>query len=291
MRDLLTRALNDRSVEPEPEEMQRSNAFSGAGYTLGSDEIESTYVPDPSTPANPGLSSVVYTTTCILTPMVSPAQQTAMRDLTFWRDGFSVEGGELRRYDDPAQAQILSEINAGYDQTFLHSTRPGSTLNETHIYDRRAPPSILNVQPGQPVELRVLRRTEEDYVPTPRRGFAGSGSRLGGVVPEPASQSQQPLGMPGAFPALGTPSSTAPAPAPGPAAASRTRDEPEAVTARFSIDQSKPTTSVQIRLADGTRWVRVLVIACQLAYRRFCRIVARMNLDHTVRDLRSFINA
>jgi UBX domain-containing protein 1 len=129
MRDLLTRALNDRSVEPEPEEMQRSNAFSGAGYTLGSDEIESTYVPDPSTPANPGQSSsVIYTTTCILTSMVSLAQQTAMRDLTFWRDGFSVEGGELRRYDDPAQAQILSEINAGYDQTFLHSTRPGSTL-------------------------------------------------------------------------------------------------------------------------------------------------------------------
>ncbi|KAN0137584.1 hypothetical protein V8E53_004635 [Lactarius tabidus] len=116
MRDLLTRALNDRSVEPEPEEVQRSNVFSGGGYTLGSDEVESTYVPDPSRPAN-------------------PAQQTAMRDLTFWRDGFSVEGGELRRYDDPAQAQILSEINAG-----------------------RAPPSILIVQPEQPVEHRVLRR-------------------------------------------------------------------------------------------------------------------------------------
>jgi UBX domain-containing protein 1 len=168
-----------------------------------------------------------------------------MRDLTFWRDGFSVEGGELRRYDDPAQAQILSEINAG-----------------------RAPPSILNVQPGQPVELRVLRRTEEDYVPTPRRGFAGSGSRLGGVVPEPATQ--QPLGMPGAFPALGTPPSAAPAPAAP--AASRTR-EPETVTPRFSVDQSKPTTSVQVRLADGTR------------------LVARLNLDNTVRDLRSFINA
>jgi UBX domain-containing protein 1 len=48
MRDLLIRALNDRSLEPELEEMQRSNAFSGGGYTLGSDEVESTYVPDPS---------------------------------------------------------------------------------------------------------------------------------------------------------------------------------------------------------------------------------------------------
>ena len=42
-----------------------------------------------------------------------PAEETAIRHLTFWRDGFSVEDGELRRYDDPAQAQILSEINAG----------------------------------------------------------------------------------------------------------------------------------------------------------------------------------
>lgn len=228
MRDLLTRALNDRAAEPEPEEMQRSNAFSGGGYTLGSDEVESTYVPDPTRPAN-------------------PAQQTAIRDLTFWRDGFSIEDGELRRYDDPAQAQILSEINAG-----------------------RAPPSILNVQPGQPVELRVSRRTDEDYVSAPRRGFAGPGSRLGGVVPEPAP----PLGMPGAFPAHGTPTSTAPVPSPAPApAASRTRDPPENVAPRFSVDQSKPTTSIQVRLADGTR------------------IVARVNLNHTVRDLRSFINA
>ncbi|KAF8258598.1 ubiquitin-related domain-containing protein [Lactarius quietus] len=229
MRDLLARALNDRPLEPELEGTQRSNAFSGGGYTLGSDEVESTYVPDPNGPPN-------------------PTEETAIRDITFWRDGFSVEDGELRRYDDPAQAQILSEINAG-----------------------RAPPSILNVHPGQPVELRVLRRTEEDYVSTPRMGFAGAGSRLGGVVPDPAPA--QPLGMPGAFPALGSPPLAVPASAPAAApAASRTRN-PEGVTPRFSVDQSKPTTSVQVRLADGTR------------------IVARMNLSHTVRDLRSFINA
>ncbi|KAH8986796.1 hypothetical protein EDB86DRAFT_2953473 [Lactarius hatsudake] len=226
MRDLLARALNDRPLEPELEGAQRSSAFSGSGYTLGSDEVDSTYVPDPNGPP-------------------SPAEETAIRHLTFWRDGFSVEDGELRRYDDPAQAQILSEINAG-----------------------RAPPSILDVLPGQPVELRVARRTEEDYVAAPRRGFAGAGSRLGGVVPEPAPLAQQ-FGMPGSFPAPGGAPSATPAPA---AAAPRSRD-PESVATRFSVDQSKPTTSVQVRLADGTR------------------IVARMNLDHTVRDLRNFINA
>jgi hypothetical protein len=55
MRDLLARALNERPTEPEPERTgQRSSAFSGSGYTLGSDDVESTFVPDPSGPSNPG---------------------------------------------------------------------------------------------------------------------------------------------------------------------------------------------------------------------------------------------
>ena len=52
------------------------------------------------------------------------AEETAIRHLTFWRDGFSVEDGDLRRYDDPAQAQILSEINAGCVLLFAVSLSP-----------------------------------------------------------------------------------------------------------------------------------------------------------------------
>ena len=54
MRDLLARALNDRSLEPESDAAQRGSAFSGGGYTLGSDEIGSTFIPDPNGPASPG---------------------------------------------------------------------------------------------------------------------------------------------------------------------------------------------------------------------------------------------
>jgi len=39
------------------------------------------------------------------------------------------------------------------------------------------------------------------------------------------------------------------------------------------VDESKPTTSIQLRLGDGTR------------------LVARVNLTHTVADLRSFVAA
>lgn len=42
-------------------------------------------------------------------------EEYAIRHITFWRDGFTVEDSELMRYDNPNHAQILAEINAGYD--------------------------------------------------------------------------------------------------------------------------------------------------------------------------------
>ena len=72
--------------------------------------------------------------------------------------------------------------------------------------------------------------------------------------------------MPGTFPSSGTIRASA-TPLAEPSA------ERPSLTTRFEVDQSQPTTSVQIRLADGTR------------------LVCRMNLTHTVGDIRNFINA
>ena len=52
----------------------------------------------------------------------------AIRHLTFWRDGFSVEDGPLMRYDDPNNAQILEEINSGYSHP-LHFVFPLSQFS------------------------------------------------------------------------------------------------------------------------------------------------------------------
>lgn len=230
VRDLLRRAA-EAGPPPEPAGgapgARRPGFFSGSGHTLGSDEVESTFIPDPSAP-----------------PEGSTQQEPTIRHLTFWRDGFSVEDGELLRYDDPANAQLLSEINAG-----------------------RAPLSILNVQPNEPVELRVAKRLNEAYVPTPKSHnlatFSGTGNRLGAPVPVATSASTSSVPMPGTFPgASGSGGASAGA-----------RREPESVATRFEVDQTLPTTSVQIRLADGTR------------------LVCRMNLTHTVGDIRNFINA
>jgi len=231
VRDLLRRAAEagppHGALPSGP--VSRPAYFSGGGHTLGSDEVESTFIPDPDAPP----------------PNAEPEESTAIRHLTFWRDGFSVEDGELMRYDDPANDQILAEINAG-----------------------RASPHILNVLPGQPVELRVAKRLGENYSPPPKRpmaAFSGSGNRLGSpaptFVPE-GSAAAAVAAMPGSFPGASDDA----------ASGSESAERPRLNT-MFEVDHTLPTTSVQIRLADGTR------------------IVCRMNLTHKVQDIRNFINA
>ncbi|KAI8976340.1 hypothetical protein BD414DRAFT_496628 [Trametes punicea] len=232
VRDLLRRAAEAGPPAPQPGGAAPSQrrAFFGGGHTLGSDDVESQYVPDPES-----------------TGAGHSEEDTAIRHLTFWRDGFTVEDGELMRYDDPANEQILAEIRAG-----------------------RAPPQVLNVSPGQPVELRIVRRLNEDYVPSPKtrqaKVFSGQGHRLGSPVPGEVSPgagaSASGATMPGGFPTGVPGGSSLP-----------TQRNVDSINTRFEVDQTKPTTSVQIRLADGTR------------------MVARMNLTHTVGDIRSFINA
>jgi len=225
VRDLLRRAA-EAGPPPEVSGPSRSSAFRGGGHTLGSDEVDSQYIPDPTAVAEP--------------------EETAIRHVTFWREGFSIEDGELMRYDDPTNARILEEINQG-----------------------RAPPHLLNVNPGQPVELRVVKRLQDEYVPSPKAragAFHGSGHRLGSPVPGVSNAAgSAPADMPGSFPAAST--------AQAPSSAAGGSGERDSFSSRFEVDQTKPATSVQIRLADGTR------------------MVCRMNLTHTVRDIRNFINA
>ena len=66
--------------------------------------------------------------------------------------------------------------------------------------------------------------------------------------------------------------------------------EPQSLTTRFEVDPSQPTTSIQLRLADGTRHVPFLLKMLLLLTANY-RMVCRMNLTHTVGDIRNFINA
>lgn len=183
-------------------------------------------------------------------------EETAIRHLVFWRNGFQVEDGELKRYDDPAQAQILAEINAGYVSNLLGQ-------HFCFVIERNCshvPPAVLNVLPGQHVELRVTKRINEDYVPpVGTKTFGGSGHRLGAVVPEVFNSSNE--AMPGSFPTGSIQITQSSAP------------EKAEIKAKFEVDQTLPTTSIQIRLADGTRSVLVLSGAYNFALIRLTELL------------------
>jgi len=222
---------NGASITAPSAPQAGSSVFHGSGHTLGSDEVESQLVPDPSAPATTDSDDEFEA-------------QRVVRELTFWQEGFSVDDGPLYRYDDPANAQLLEQINAGH-----------------------APPQALNVRVGQPVEVRVARRTDEHYTPPPPRPFGGSGNRLGAPAPAVVGTGTAPGGsilMPGSFPGVPVPTATSSSSRPTPIVAA---------APSFEVNMDEPNTSIQVRLADGTR------------------LVCRMNHSHTVGDIRNFINA
>ena len=105
---------------------------------------------------------------------------------------------------------------------------------------RRAPLSLLNVKQGQQVELRVAQRMTEDYQkppPRPKQAFEGSGQRLGAPAPQVVQGSTMAAvgNLPGSFASAASGASA------------------RNVQPTFEVDQSKPVTTVQIRLADGAK--------------------------------------
>jgi len=153
--------------------------------------------------------------------------------ITFYANGiFTVNDGEPRRIDDPANLQFMEAISRGQC------------------------PSELD--PGDPdVHIAVnLVRRGEDYTPPaqPRfTAFAGAGRKLTDTTTD-ASGAAAP-----------STSAAAAATAAGGVASGGVPWE--------GADTDKPKTSIQLRLADGSRQV------------------AEFNLDHTVGHIRKFIHA
>ncbi|BEI82773.1 hypothetical protein CcaverHIS002_0306410 [Cutaneotrichosporon cavernicola] len=128
-----------------------------------------------------------------------------------------------------------------------------------HAYDAPGNRELLRAIQAGRAPMGLFDRTDEKYVSAPKvfRSFGGEGNRLGSITPE-ISGANTPVHraspIPGAFPST-------------PAAAPK-QDE-----GKIEVDASKPATNVQLRLSDGSR------------------LVARVNLTHTVGDLRNYINA
>ncbi|RMZ78944.1 hypothetical protein DV737_g3686, partial [Chaetothyriales sp. CBS 132003] len=206
-----------RRGPPPKESPQKKSFFTGAARTLGGDDTPSQEIPAAAA-AQPQQAARVE------------------RTLHFWRDGFSVDDGDLYRNDDARNAQLLQLIQQG-----------------------RAPLAIMNVQPGQEVDVE-LKQHDENYVRPKKKykPFAGHGNRLGSPTPGFQSSTHP---MPGAFDTA--PASVAPASAP--AASANT------TPAGVEVDESQPTLTLRVSLGSGTR------------------VTSRFNASHTVGDVYDFV--
>ena len=168
------------------------------------------------------------------TPLASepPPVEDIEVTLKMWKGGFSVDDGELRSYDDPN------------NRDFLRSIQRGEIPNE-----------LIRMARGGEVGLNMEDHRQEEYVAPKQKfkAFQCAGQRLGS--PDVGGSSA----------AL----STAAPPAPPAGAASA--DVAGSGEFFLHVDESAPTTNLQIRLADGTR------------------LVGKFNHTHTVGDIRTYI--
>jgi len=104
---------------------------------------------------------------------------------------------------------------------------------------------------GGEVHVNMQDKREEEYVAPKKKikAFSGAGNMLGSPTPRIVS---------------------APAPAP---TGSSSAEAAGPLQATFKIDESQPTTTIQIRLSDGTR------------------LVSKFNLDNTIQDIRNVVRS
>ncbi|XP_060068216.1 NSFL1 cofactor p47-like [Ylistrum balloti] len=181
---------------------KKSMAFKGSGYRLGETED--------------GPADIVQGA-----PIQSSPRQVDMV-LKLWKDGFSVDNGELRDFHNPTNKEFLDSVSRG-----------------------EVPQELIRLARGGEVNLNMEDHRQENYVKPKEatKAFSGHGNMLGSPAPNIAVAS---------------------AAAGSAAAASRSS---------VNVDQSRPTTSLQIRLADGSR------------------MVAKFNHTHRVSDIRQHIVA
>lgn len=149
-----------------------------------------------------------------------------LHSIYFWSNGFTVDDGPLRSFDDPEHASFLESIK-----------------------NSECPAELAPADGRSKVNVNLVRKEEKCPEPVKRSApFQGGGRTL--VTP---SENTAPSDTTSAATASST------------AAASKTKT--------ITVDDSLPSTSLQIRFADGSR------------------VVARFNTSHTISDVRAFVDA
>uniref|UniRef100_V9KN85 UBX domain-containing protein 2B n=1 Tax=Callorhinchus milii TaxID=7868 RepID=V9KN85_CALMI len=181
-------------------ESSRAMPFSGGGYRLG--------------------ASLQEHSTFLSEDKRRDSVQDVQILLKLWKNGFSLDDGELRTYNDPANSRFLESVGRG-----------------------EIPLELQRLVHGGQVSLDMEDHRREEYLrhKLKFKPFSGEGQKLGSPTPTIVS----------------TPSSP--------------EEEFKHFVNVMSIDDSVPTTNIQIRLADGSR------------------VVQKFNQSHRIHDIRQFI--
>ncbi|XP_016958705.1 NSFL1 cofactor p47 [Drosophila biarmipes] len=146
--------------------------------------------------------------------------------LKLWSQGFSIDGGELRHYDDPQNKEFLETVMRG-----------------------EIPQELLEM--GRMVNVDVEDHRHEDFKrQAAPQTFKGSGQKLGSPVANVVTEAPT-------VPVALSPDETA--------------NQEASARDALNLNSEAPSTTLQIRLADGSR------------------LAAQFNLTHTVSDIRRFI--
>jgi len=197
-------------VDPSEEGASGSSgvkAFSGGGFRLGSDETPSMKIGSNA-------------------PAAGASKEGPKKFvLKMWRDGFSLDDGDIRRYNDPEHREFLASVLKG-----------------------QIPDELVKEARGGEVNVDMEDHREEEFVKpkVKAKPFQGAGNVLGSIAPSVAA--------PEANPSL------------DPAAAEKAAQQ------KVNLNESNPVANIQVRLADGSR------------------LIVKLNHNHTVADLRSYIN-
>lgn len=204
---LFRKAREAGAEEVRPGEAGTSSGrsfFQGGGFRLGSENQPSVAIGGPAAPAPEEPQNFV---------------------LKMWQNGFSIDEGELREYNNPENREFLAAIMKG-----------------------SIPPELVKEAKGGEVHVDMEDHRQEEYVKpkVSKKPFQGAGHVLGSIAPQVT---------------VSTPAAGASDPAQAEAKAK----------AEAKVDESQPTTNIQVRLANGSR------------------LIVKLNHSQTVGDLRAYI--
>ncbi|KAI8867285.1 SEP-domain-containing protein, partial [Ramicandelaber brevisporus] len=167
--------------------------------------------------------------------------------IRLYRTGFTVDDGPLREFTDPANVAAMNSISRGMVPRDL----------------------VPNITEDQQVVVELKGGLNDEYRPSakpkPRTAaFTGTGMRLGSAS-SPVAPTSPPSTIATASGTTAATTTTTTTTATATAAAT------DSIVPKLVVDPAQPQTTIQVRLADGTR------------------MVVRVNHSATIAQIRQFI--